>query len=153
MIIEVNGNKYRVRDRASYSAKQALDEIGRRYYWKYAPSGYYNPDGTRPTDEEGNFTYILDDGERARMSERASNDPDYLDEVMDFHCIPIMGAPLLSHLLEKYEPTLQEQSDILEAQRFFYESGRENKTKSEESSSFTSAESPQETEATTPEST
>lgn len=153
MIITVGEHSYKVRDRATYAAKETQKRIFRRYYWKYAPTGYFLEDGSRPVDEQGRFTVELDDFDREQMLERVTSNPEYLNEVMDFHCIPVGGAPLLSHLLETYNPTKEEEAEIQNAERFFYGNGVESKTNEGESSDFTNAESPQETEATTQEST
>lgn len=156
MLITINNFKYRARDVASYSANSSLQRIQRIYFLKYAPSGYFNPDGTvalinSPDEVEFNGKdgdegkYIpkkivrkLTDEEIARMWERMENDPDYADELLDFHCIPMSGSPLLSNLLVDYKPNEEEEElEIVKARNFFYNNGILSNPKNEESSETT----------------
>jgi hypothetical protein len=166
MIIIVGGHQYSARAKATYLAKNCLADISRRYFWKYAPAGYYNPDGSlalvdSADPEDVVFDDVkelhvprkvprkLDEAERGQMYARMNNDPEYQAETLDFHLIPVGNAPLISNLLESYDPTPEEQEAIESATYFFYESGKEKKEKKHESSSDTAA-SPREQEASMP---
>lgn len=165
MIVIINGFKFSVRSKATYVASECLTSIFRKYFWKYAPNGYYLPDGSvsliedpkgeyEGADENGNpkiklVSRELSDEERDFMGARVANDTDYRNEILDFHFTPLGNSPLLSYLLEDYVPSDEEREALQKGERFFYENGIGSKVKSEESSKNTAGESQRATEATT----
>jgi hypothetical protein len=168
MVIQVAGYTYSVRTKATYLAQSGLQKIGRRYFLKYAPSGYFNPDGTRGmvdsedpnetefigTPEDGKWMpkkvfRELTDLEAQSMQERMQCDPEYMAEILDFHLSPVGTAPLLSVLLEDYTPTAEESEAMKKAEYFFYENGMASSPKKDGSSTPIPDESQKEKEKPT----
>lgn len=162
MIVTVGGNKYSARSNATYAANEILQNIFAKYYWRNAPLGFYAEDGSialiDSEEIEGDgFRKVpreLTREESLKMSARVYNNPDYVDEVLDFHLIPIGNAPILSYFLATgYEPTEEEQEEIASARDFFLKSGKDSKAKKTESLTTVDQTSPQEKEAMTPQNT
>jgi hypothetical protein len=157
MIYQIGEHRYTPLAKASYATKQAEQYIFNAYYRKYLPSGYFNSDGTlclyttegikAERNEDGKYEpevkpMQLDELQLQTIYSRLSRDAGYINEMLDFHCIPVGRSPLLSIYLEDYTPTEEEKGFIEEMQSFFLSNGVGKTPKKPDSTESTTSPSP-----------